>query len=224
MKKLFLIFISFFALAALAQDVGRVKLTLPKGEWITISTQEYDLEYGGPKIGSLKAETTTRALVDKDKNLLGIFFIRAGANSLSSGTMKWGYGCKKHDTEYIDDATKGSVSGLDCLRVWRSMDPDHWLMQITKNTYTELQKRGVKVPKKGYRLLHHVGNGIGTFVYTSAILAFEPLAGIPSAAKVANAKYTGMPGVAYGQLLAGAARESIGSLSGEFAIPQIDYR
>jgi hypothetical protein len=224
MKKLVLVCMFWFAFAAFADDVGRAKLTLPQGEWISISAQEADLDYGGPKRGTLKADTTTRALVDKNKNLLAIVTIRAGANNVTSGAMRWVLGCKKYGNEYIDDATKGSHTRLDCLRVWRSFNHDQWLKENTKSTYEELQKLGIKPSQIGYRVLHQVGNGNGAFVYVSAMLAFEPLAAIPNAAKGSNAKYPGMPGVAYGQLLAEAARASVGSLSGELVVPQIDYR
>jgi hypothetical protein len=136
--------------------------------------------------------------------------------------MNWNLGCKKLNTEYLVDATSGSYTRLDCLRVWRSMNPKEWLKKSAQATYAELEKQGIKPSARGYQLRHQVGTSNGTFVFASAIVAYEALAAIPDAAK--GAKYAGMPGVAYGHLLAEAVRASVGSMSGELVVPPIDYR
>ena len=205
-----------------AQDVGRAKLTLPQGTWITISTTDAAMAYGGDITGTIKAETTARALVDKDKNLLAILFIRAGAHGVAGATMNWSGGCKKLNTEYLVDETGGSYTGLDCLRVWRSISPEQWLQKSAAATYEELNKQGIKASKRGYQLRHQVGTSNGTFVFGSAIIAHEALAAIPDAAK--GAKYAGMLGVAWGHLFADAVRASTRTMSGELVVPQIDYR
>jgi hypothetical protein len=193
-----------------------------QGTWITISTADAAMAYGGDISGSIKAETTARALVDKDKNLLAILFVRAGAHGVAGATMNWNLGCKKLNTEYLVDETGGSYTGLDCLRVWRSMSPEQWLQKSAAATYEELNKQGIKASKRGYQLRHQVGTSNGTFVFASAIIAHEALAAIPDAAK--GAKYAGMPGVAWGHLLADAVRSSTRALSGKLVVPQIDYR
>jgi hypothetical protein len=222
MKKLLLTLTVLFATSVLADDVGRVKLTLPQGTWITISTTDAVMAYGGDITGTIKAETTARALVDKDKNLLAILFVRAGAHGVAGATMNWNLGCKKLNTEYLVDNTAGSYTGLDCLRVWRTMSPEQWLQKSAAATYAELDKQGIKASKRGYQLRHQVGTSNGTFVFASAIIAHEALANVPDAIK--GAKYAGMPGVAWGHLLADAVRTSTRSLSGELVVPQIDYR
>jgi hypothetical protein len=57
MKKLLLICVFLSAFSVLAQDVGRAKLTFPQGTWITISTADTAMAYGGDISGSIKAET-----------------------------------------------------------------------------------------------------------------------------------------------------------------------
>ncbi len=222
MKKLLLILTASCATAAFAQDVGRAKLTLPQGTWITISTQDAAMAYGGDISGAIKAETTARALVDKDKNLLAILFVRAGAHGVAGATMNWNLGCKKLNSEYLVDATGGSYTGLDCLRVWRSMSPEQWLQKSAAATHEELSKQGIKASKRGYQFRHQVGTSNGTFVFASGIIAHEALAAVPDAAK--GAKYAGMPGVAWGHLMSDAVRKSAGTISGELVVPQIDYR
>jgi len=222
MQKLFVLLMSCLVTAAIAQDVGRVKLIVPQGEWLTISTVDAGMAYGGDISGTIKAETMARALVDKDKNLLAIVFIRAGAHGVAGATMNWNLGCKKLNTEYLVDETGGSYTGLDCLRVWRAMNPKQWLEKQATVTYAELDKQGIKPTTRGYQLRHQVGTSNGTFVFASAIISHEALAAIPDAAR--GAKYAGMPGVAWGQQLASAVRSSTRSISGELIVPQIDYR
>ncbi len=222
MKKLILI-LSFFLLQTThAQDVGRVKLTLPQGTWITLSTTDAAMAYSGPISGSIKAETTARALIDKDKNLLAVLFIRAGAHGVANANMTWNADCKKLNAEYLVDATGGSYRALDCLRVWRSINPQQWLQKNATATYSELEKQGIKASARGYQINHQIGTSNGTFVFASGIIAHEALAAIPDAAK--GAKYAGMPGVAWGHLMSDAVRKSAGTISGELVVPQIDYR
>ena len=226
MKKLLLRVGSLIALllsnVALADEVGRVRLTLPQGEWVTVSTNDSDLTYGGHGSGTIKAQTTARALIDKEKNLLAILFIRASSSAVSGAPMEFTSGCKTLNTEYVDDATTGSYTRLDCLRVWRAMNPTAWIKKNAVATNTELDQRGIKSPMRGYQFSYQVGMPNGTFIAASGIISYGPLALIPDAKK--DAKYAGMPGVAYGQAFAEAVRTSVRSLSGELTVPQIDYR
>jgi hypothetical protein len=226
MKKLALICIAWFAFvafSAFAQDVGRVKLTLPKGEWITVSTKERPLLYSGDTVGKIPAQTTVRVLLDDDKYLLAVVFMRAGEYGLASGaTLQWADRCKKTGTEYLDDGTQGSFTKLDCLRLTRNVKPDTWLQKNAKQAYADLEKLGVKYETHSYIVRHDIGTDNGTFINTTVVIPYGTLRGIPEAD--VKGKYPRMPGVAYGQLLAEAARKSTRTMSGEFVVPAIDYR
>jgi hypothetical protein len=222
MKKLFLMLAVLFTASAFADDVGRVNLALPKGEWITVSSNDTALAYGGALPGNLQAGATVRALVGADKTLMALLFIRAGSHGISKGTMQWNLGCKKDNTEYLVDATSGSFTRLDCLRVWRAMNPEAWLKKSAQKAYADLDKLGVKYEAQAFQIVHNVGTDNGTFVFTNAIVSYGTLRNIPDAAK--GAKYAGMPGVAWGHLFADAVRSSTRTLSGELVVPQIDYR
>ena len=222
MKKIFFILSLLFVVHVFAQDAGRVKLTFPQGEWVTISTKDAPLVYGGVLPGTLPAQATVRALLDENKNLLAVLFIRAGEYGISRGKMNWNAGCKNENTEYIVDATEGSYTRLDCLRVWREMTPETWLQKNTKQAYADLEKLGVKYGPKAFQIVHAVGTDNGTFVYTNMIIPYGTLKKIPDAAK--GAKFDGKPGVAFGHLFADAIRTSTRTMSGELTVPPIDYR
>ena len=220
MNKLFFILVFLSQNVFAADDVGRVKLVLPQGEWVTDSKIDTPLVYGGDSLGSISSQRLVKVLVN-DKIIQALLFVSAGDHGLTKGHMEWSDRCKQKKSEYRVDATNGSFTRLDCLRVYRSMQPAEWLKKYAQKTYDELTQSGYTFASNGYQITHKIGTDNGTFIFSNMLIARSVLAGIPSAKK--GATYAGMPGVAWGHQYADAARSSVTSLSGELVMPAVSY-
>lgn len=220
MKKLFLIWSVLLCTTALAEEIGRLNLVLPKGEWVLLYTKDAPLGYGGDVQGAIKSKITAKALVDKDKNLIALLTVHGGGAGVAA-SMSWSEGCKANGREYLNDATKGSFSLLDCLKVWPQISMVN-MLRNQKEAQEMLIEKGIKYVGNAYFILDRVGTSNGTFASVSALIVHPALSNIPDAAK--DGKYADRPGVAWGQQLADAVRASARSMSGELVVPQIDYR
>lgn len=203
-------------------DIGRAVLTMPQnGEWIEISRNDRGVTYGGEVSGTTTAESRSYVLLNPQKEWLALLVVRASKSSVSNGTINWTGRCSGMPTQAVFDFTNGSPTRNDCLKVNARLSSEayvgHASMEATKQA---LDAKALPLKGPAYLVNHFVGTQSGTFVATSALISHRALKNVEGAK--AGEAHEGKPGVAWGHLMAAAARDSANSIRGRLTVPSFE--
>ena len=212
-----------FAKADGVQAVGRAKVVLPPGgQWVVVDAKNADSPYGGSQSGLIPAEYKVWAMLTPAKELRAVLVIRSSAPwGLAAGTMHWTANCKAEPTWYVVD--QSGHTGLDCLIVRGRMGLGAQSPAPFGDIAAKLVAGGIAVPGQLLAIQHNVGNDKGSFI-EARVLTSVKFRGAPGEAAPAGPLNTIHASTArWADLLAQAARGSLGSMSGEYKLPDMNF-
>ncbi len=216
--------VAFFlslSLAAYAQpvSVGRAQVTFPPGQWVDLKSTDSETKYSGDLTGSIKGQMRAWGVVNEQGVLQAIVQVHSSDAVVSNANMQWNKGCKPQNSEYVHDGTKGSISALNCLRVWRSVKAEGWLQKRDPKMLESIKSKNLQAMQESFQILQEVGHSNGSFLFTRALISHELLKDYSSSSE--GTSLAGQPGVAWGHELAKAAQKSVLSWGGAFEIPKL---
>jgi hypothetical protein len=200
-------------------SVGRAQITLPPGQWVDLKSNDSEMKYSGDMTGSIKGQVRAWGFVNEQGVLQAIVQVHSSDAVVNSATMQWSKGCKPQNSEYIHDGTKGSLTALNCLRVWRSVKAENWLQKRDPQMLESIKSKNLQAMQESFQILQEIGYSNGSFLFTRALISHEVLKNYALSAE--GTRYAGQPGVAWGHELANAAQKSILSWGGGFEIPKL---
>ena len=211
-----------FSSSANAQldQIGRIKLELPEGRWVTQTLADSSIAYSGDVSGTLKADRVIKVLLDNNNAVLAVVQVSASSDSMTQGRMNWTSGCKQLRQEYSYDHTKGSLTSIDCLHVWPNVNPKVTMEIRDKAALADMTAKGFVLPNRMYQVTHMVGTETGNYVQLFALIANTKLKQVP--ASQPGGAYEGKPGVAWGHLYAETARNGVSSFRGNLKMPSLE--
>ncbi len=206
-------------------QVGRAKLALNSDKWQVLSQSNKPAAYGGEVSGTYGAAQKTLVLSDETGKLLAMLKIES-TDAGAGVRMNFTGGCKKFKdpNAYAYDATRGSFTEMDCLRLLNVAYPKVFLERNFKADLTVIQEKKLQLPQKASYVVQMVGIGSGTYLYIGILLdetwvgaeTGQIADGLPSTIKPEAA--------AWGQLLAKSVRDSVHSMSGDTPMPTITFK
>jgi hypothetical protein len=212
-----------FAKADGVQAVGRAKVVLPPGgQWVLLDTKSADSPYGGSHSGAIPADYKVWALLTPAKELRAVLVIRASAPwGYAAGTMQWAPNCKADPKWYVVD--QSGHTGLDCLIVRGRVGLGAQSPAPFGDIAAKLVAAGITLPGQLLAIQHNLGNDKGSFI-EARVLTSVKFRGAPGEAAPAGPLNTIHASTArWADLLAQAARGSLGSMSGEYKLPDMNF-
>jgi hypothetical protein len=211
---------------ALEVDVGRATITLAGENWQSVVDEKVEGNVIGAEARTFDIKQKTWFLTDGSKKVKAILRVR-GTSSGAGGnnSVVFQDGCKKNDNPnvYTNDHTGGSLSQLDCLRIYHIPQSSGLLNQVFKVEQGYAANKGFNLPARGTFLSNTVSMSTGTFLDV-ALFADQDWAGIP-ATNTEGIPATIKPEVvAWAAEMAKAARGSVRSFSGKMAMPAIEFK
>ena len=206
-------------------QVGRAKIVLDSDKWQVLAQSNKPATYGGEASGSHGATQKTLVLSDETGKLLAM--LKIDSTDAGAGVrMHFTGGCKKFNDSnaYAFDATRGSFTEMDCLRLLNVVYPKTFLERNFKTDLTAIQEKKLQLPQKASFIGQMVGIGSGTYLYIG-ILLDEKWVGAQVGQIADGLPPTIKPeAAAWGQLLAKSVRDSVRSMSGDTPIPTIAFK
>jgi hypothetical protein len=211
---------------ALEADVGRATVTLFGENWQSVADEKQEGNVTGAEARSFDIKQKTWVLTDGSKKVKAILRIR-GTTSGAGGnnSVVFQNGCKKIDNPdvYTNDYTGGSLSQLDCLRIYHIPQSSGLLNQVFKVEQAYAVSKGLNLPVRGTFLSNAVSMSTGTFLDVS-LFADQDWTGIPATSNEGIPATIKPEVVAWATAMAKAARGSVRSFSGKMAMPAFEFK
>ena len=204
--------------------VGRAKVVLPAlGVWREVAADDGAITYSGSSQGKVPGRYRVWVLVTAENRVSAIVGVRASENfGLSDGYMSWANNCKPHAQFYVVDGTKGSVDGMDCLKVWGRVATSQVMQSWLSGAAAKLSAMDVVSPSQVLGMHHVIGNDQGQFIETIVLTAVN-FAGIDDIAPKGTLNNIQPRTARWADLMAEAARKSLFSLSGRYIFPDMTF-
>ncbi len=205
------------------QALGRAKVVLPQGgQWVLLDAKNQDSPYGGSQTGTIPAEYKVWALLNPAKELRAVLIMRASAPwGYSAGTMQWVPNCKADPKWYVVD--QSGYTGLDCLIVRGRVGFGTQSPAPVGDIAAKLAAAGVALPGQVLALQHSVGNDKGSFIEARLLTSVKFRGAAGEAAPAGQLNTIHASTARWADLLAQAARGSMGSISGEYKLPDMNF-
>jgi hypothetical protein len=205
------------------QTVGRAKVVLPEGgQWVLLDAKSADSAYGGSQSGSIPAEYKAWALLTPGKELRAVVVMRSSQPwGFVNGTMQWGANCKADPMWYVVD--QSGHTGMDCLIVRGRVGFGAQSPAPFGDIAAKLAAAGVSLPGQLLAIQHNVGNDKGSFIEARVLTSVKFRGAAGEAAPAGSLNTIQAPTARWADLLAQAARGSMGSLSGEYKLPAMNF-
>jgi hypothetical protein len=224
------IFCGFLAICgishALEAEVGRATVILSGEHWLAVVDEKQVGTVTGGEVPNFDIKQKTWVLTDGAQKIKAILRVRGIASGITSNYgISFGSGCKKneHPFVYTKDFTNGSLSQVDCLRIYHIPNSTDLLNDIHKTEQTFAKNKGLLVPTKGTFINHFVSMSTGTFLDVS-VFADENWSGVSSAAIDGIPLSIKPEIVAWANEMTKAARGSVRSFSGKMVFPPIEFK
>jgi hypothetical protein len=212
-------------------SVGRATISLNGDKWQLAGEENKSSTFTGGREGggSQGATQKTYFLADEAGKLKAVLKIDA-TNSGTTSPMRFTGGCEAaksatpNRNAVVIDATGGSVSAMDCLRIYNVLTPMPFLAAVLKSDWETIKVKNLQLPKKMVFVSQFVTTSNGTYLGAN-LFADDTWVGAPSNSTEANTT-TAIPpeALAWGKLLAQASRDSVRSFSGKMQMPDIEFK
>ena len=212
-------------------SVGRATIALNGDKWQLAGEENKTSNFTGGREGGGSQGVTQKTyfLADETGRLKAVLKIDA-TNSGTSSPMRFTGGCEAAKSAtanrnmLVIDATSGSLSAIDCLRIYNVLTPMPFLAAVLKSDWEAISKKNLQLPKKMVFVSQFVTTSNGTYLGAS-LFADDSWVGAPSNAIEANPATAISPeALAWGKLLAQASRDSVRSFSGKMQMPDIEFK
>ena len=214
------------AVHALEVDVGRATISLNGENWQVVVDEKQEGTVTGGEARNFDIKQKTWFLTDGSKKVKAILRIRGTASGINSNYgVSFSGGCKKIEdlNVYTKDNTGGSLSQVDCLRIFQINQSAGLLNQVYKAEQAYAKDKGMSLPSRGSFVTNTVTMSSGTFLDIS-IFAGEDWSGTSSTA-IEGIPATIKPEVAaWADEMAKAARGSVRSFSGKMVMPPLEFK
>lgn len=190
---------------------GRAQLVLPAGAWSDLGPA--DDAWAPLPTASGKIALRSRALVLRGaaQQPLAVVLVRTNASNLFWNPVPWGRSCPRELDVLLFDEAAGSPDRMDCLRLRRNAQAQHWLGRTRPETQAWLERHRL-LPLLSYSHLSYRFATADGGIIELQILADQRLLQPEKGSQGRQLRDWALS-------VAGAARDSLSSLDGELRLP-----